>query len=92
MEAILQILQSPIGKGISPSLFGVAAVLMAAGPPAALGQDIPMWRLAEVPVFEVGRSGDGLFRVQSATALPNGTIAIADQGNFRIVLLSPEVK
>src|SRR5690606_13670168 len=52
------------------------------------------WQLGEEPALVIGGveeyGGQPLFRVSSATRIPSGLIAIADEGTSEIFLYSPE--
>jgi hypothetical protein len=49
-----------------------------------------VWRLDRSPSIEVGRAPIELHRVAGATFLQSGELAIADAGNNRIVIVSPQ--
>jgi hypothetical protein len=50
---------------------------------------VPPLSLSPGPRFEIGSGGLELHRVQGAAFLPGGNLAIADGGNHRILLFSP---
>ena len=63
-------------------------------PAAMFGQDQPQtavqeWHLAS-PRLEFGRTTESLHRVTGAVLVDDGSLAIADGGNYRIVLVSEE--
>src|SRR5688572_4791222 len=50
----------------------------------------PVWRLDRAPSIEVGRAPIELHRVVDAALLASGELAIADAGNNRIIIVSPQ--
>src|SRR5688572_6584802 len=50
----------------------------------------PVWRLDRTPAIEIGRAPIELHRVVDAALLSSGEVAIADAGNSRIVIVSPQ--
>ena len=66
-----------------------ALLILVLAPLPSQGQSIPEWKLAGSPTVEVGREDPTLHRVTDAVILDDGTIAVADAGNYRILLFSP---
>ena len=67
------------------ALLALAPALLAAIPLCAQ-QNLPQWRLTKQSA-SIGEEIE-LHRVRAATELPDGTIAIADAGNTRVVIAS----
>lgn len=70
----------------------LGALVLLASPAVLVGQDhqtVPEWRLAS-PRLEFGLTTDLLHLVSGAVLVADGTLAIADAGNHRIVLVSEE--
>lgn len=71
-----------------------AALMLVPSPAATAGQDqprtvLPEWHLAS-PRLEFGLTTDLLHGVTDAALFDDGTLAIADAGNYRVVLVSEE--
>lgn len=57
---------------------------------AAAAPAAAQWRLADVPVFEIGRDdGTWLHRVEDATFAPDGSLLVADNSGPRVMRISP---
>ncbi len=78
----------PKALAVAFAWFGVT---FAIGLPPPLKAQIAEWRLADLPVFEVGRDdGVWLHGVTDAVFSAGGVLLIADNGNNRVLRLSPE--
>ena len=94
MGALLRVLLEKRSKcfwhhGSHGTILAAVALLFATDQSVSAQQGIAQWRLGGRPEVAIGDRRIELYRVRAAVTLSGGRIAIADAGNSRILIFSP---